>query len=198
MSGLTSTDLQAEDIMAVRNATATSMKTLIDYITYLGAHYKSVATSSATNSNNNGLFYALDATQEVVVSTKASIPLSSTTYTDANELYSAATSSLSSAVTSGAYTKTLQAAAASSGAQLVTSAIAASVDSSAVEVTYPPDSSSSSSSSQVLSAGAIAGIVIGTVVGVVLIALVVLYFAFYTKKSTAVVAIDLKPNDSVA
>lgn len=160
MSGLTSTDLQSSDILAVRNATAISMKTNIGFISYVGARYGTVSSSSKS------AFRSMS-TAPVIVTTDAAIPLSSTTFTSADQLYQSAVNNLNTAVSSGAYTNTLQAAAQVAGASVVSSATATGVSNSAPVITYPPPANDDSNDK--LSDGAIAGIVIGTVLGVALL-----------------------------
>ena len=155
------------------NATAVSMKTSIDYLSYVGAYNGPViVTSGAVQKRQSKQKRVATSTPTIIVVTEATIPLSSTTYTDTASLYNGVNNNLQSAVTTGAFDQTLQTSSNVNNAGLTTASVA-SVSSSPATVSYPP----SSSSNDRLSDGAIAGIVIGTVVGFALL-VAAAYFAY--------------------
>lgn len=190
LSGLSSTTLQSSDELSVRNATATSMKISMDYVQYASTVPISSSNTQAKaqmHSGNEDVHVStvivklihLTGTSSVIAITTTTI---STGSQDPTTYYNSLTSSLTSAVQSGAFTKSLQSAATSYGASVVTSANCTGVQNSSPVVVTP---SGGSSSNDGLSNGEIAGIVIGVLAFLILIAAAVYYFFVIRDKDRA-------------
>ncbi|RYG60414.1 hypothetical protein EON64_19305 [archaeon] len=115
----------------------------------------------------------------------ASVPLDSTGYTDANTFYTAASTSLSTSVTTGVFTTYLNTVSMVYGATDMLNADATDVEVSDYTVEDEPQGGGDDDE---LSDGAVAGIVIGTIVGFAFVCAAVYYvlFFFVTEGSSSV------------
>jgi hypothetical protein len=179
MGGVSTPELDANAQLSLITATAESMGITPDTVTYLGG----VATAENRRLMNQRIrgISLFTTSWSILASTQVNIPLSATTFTNATQLYTQLTTSLVAAVTSGAFTESLQAAALLYNSSALANAAVTNVTSSAPSVNndlqYPP------SGDDDLNAGEIAGIVIGCFVFVALIAAGVYYFLFVRAKA---------------
>jgi len=167
LSGVTSTTLDQASQQAVVSAAATSMKISTSSVTYVSTSPTTFINSLRMFSNKKSVVVA---SYSVVANLKVSVPVTTSTST---EVYQSLTAQLSSAVTQGNFTTTLQQASADLGATETASAAATDVSEGPAEVTEPGSSGGSSSG---LSAGAIAGIVIGVVGGLTIVAVALWFY----------------------
>lgn len=134
----------------------------------------------------------LDASAQTLV--KTAVPLSTTSYTDANSLYTGLTDSLTTAVDDGSFTEMMTTAAASLGSTSLMNARATGVINSAFLVLTPPpddDNGKGDDGDDGVDAGVIAGSVIGSVAFVGLVgAGVYYYFYVYSSGNTAAFKAD--------
>lgn len=174
MGGLTAPEFDSNAQLSIISATATSMGVTTNTVSYLGATF-SPASRRRRALSGMSLF---DTTYNGVATTQVNIPLDAAGSTNATALYISLTQSLDAAVSSGAFTETLIAAAAVYNATVLASVDVTGVTNSAPTVDndlqFPPSGGNKSS----LSGGAIAGIVIGVLVGAALLSALVYYFYF--------------------
>ncbi|KAJ1409952.1 hypothetical protein B484DRAFT_403064, partial [Ochromonadaceae sp. CCMP2298] len=168
LAGLTEPVLDAAAQAAVLSASASSMGITVDTVFFTGQ----IALPNSLGQGPSPRTRRLATTYTVLAQTRVEIPLGTTGFTNATLLYDSLTSALTAAVTTGAYSKTLQRAAVALGAPSLSSANVTSVSNGAIEVDYAPTSDSIIPN---LSGGAIAGIAVGVVLFVVLLA-AALYF----------------------
>ncbi|KAJ1429650.1 hypothetical protein B484DRAFT_430848, partial [Ochromonadaceae sp. CCMP2298] len=200
LGGSTDRTLNAAGQASVLNATAESMGIPLDSVTYVGD------TAVAENRRLEGLdehehnLRRLTTSWTVIATTKVEIPLGSTEYANATELYDSLVSMLDTAVSSGAFTTQLVKAATSLGATSLASVNVTSVFSGAVSVDNTLHTEGDKSDN-LLTGGEIAGITIGCAVFVALCCAALFYFFFMGERNTAKVvglAYNAHPDAEIA
>eukprot|EP00981_Chlorochromonas_danica_P012480 scaffold4991_cov156-Ochromonas_danica.AAC.8 len=171
--------LDSASQQALIYTTAETMNISANYVHYLGCNSAPTNVSAAFLRHRAGSLSLTDnGGSSVVASMQVQVPLDSSA--SATTVYASLTGSLNTAVTSGAYTTSLQLQAQSLGSTQLTSASATSVSNSGMTVIVPDNDNDDDGGSSGLSTGALVGIIIGSVVGAVLIACGV-YF-IYSKR----------------
>lgn len=176
MGGFTSTTLTTDEQNVIISATATTLNVSTSSVTYLGATQVSRRKLRAVQQTALVQSQPHTASITIVASLSVSVLLDSyPSAANATALFNNLQSTLVSAVTSGAFTATVQATAALQGVTALQTVTADSATVTLSEVTTPSDSSSNDDS---LSDGEVAGVVIGSIVGAALIAGIA-YFLIY-------------------
>jgi len=181
VGGATEPTLDEEAQEAVVNATAASMGTDISTVFYDG--------ETAIPENRRALLSSISllatTSWTIIARTRVEVPLATTSFENATELYNTFTNNLDTAVSTGAFTEKLVEAASSLNATSLLTANATSVTNSAVEVedVVPVNEGGGGGSSDELSGGAIAGIVIAVFI-VVALAAAGIYYALFLREDT--------------
>jgi hypothetical protein len=184
MGGVATPTLDESGRKSVVTATAESMDLDDNSVTYVSdtstAENRRLMSSTDARLRGVSLFTT---TYRVSSVTQVSVLLTSSTPAEAAELYAALTTKLVDAVTSGAFTESLHAAAILYNATDVQSAVATNVTSSApivqASIQVTPDNSDND-----LNGGEIAGIVIGCFVFAALVMAGLYYCMFVRSKAT--------------
>ncbi|KAJ1398007.1 hypothetical protein B484DRAFT_406801 [Ochromonadaceae sp. CCMP2298] len=144
----------------------------LDTVSYTGE--TAIAENRRLDENyENQALRRLTTSWTIIAKTKVEIPLGSTSYANATQLYASLVTMLDAAVTSGAFTTRLVSAASAAGATELVSVNVTAVSNSAVEV---DDALDTLDDDRVLNTGAIIGIAIGGLMLLLVFFAAVYYF----------------------
>jgi hypothetical protein len=185
VGGSTEATLNAAGQLAVLNATADSMGIPMDTVHIDGQ--SSIAENRRLEESQS--LRRLTTSWTIIVTTRVEIPLGITSYTNSSQLYASITKMIETAVSSGAFTRKLVAAAEAYNAPGLLSANVTEVSNGAVSVDNTLDSEDSSDDDFLYGFNLYAsiGIIVGAAVFLVLLCAAVWYFALGVHNKVGVV-----------